>query len=47
LKQKGIQIGAHDLIIGSTALSLGFSVVTLNPRNYKKIEGLKVETLVR
>ena len=24
LSRKGIQIGAHDLIIGSTALSLGF-----------------------
>ena len=24
LAKKGIQIGAHDLIIGSTALSLGF-----------------------
>lgn len=45
LSKKGIQIGAHDLIIGSTALSLGFSVVTFNPRHFERIEGLKVEAL--
>ena len=45
LSRQGIQIGAHDLIIGSTALSLGFSVATYNLRHFKKIEGLKVETL--
>ena len=45
LSRKGIQIGAHDLIIGSTALSLGFSVATYNLRHFKRIEGLKIETL--
>ena len=45
LSRKGIQIGSHDLIIGSTALSLGFSVVTLNLRHFERIEGLKIETL--
>ena len=45
LSKKGIQIGAHDLIIGSTALSLGFSVATYNPRHFERIEGLKIETL--
>ena len=45
LSSKGIQIGAHDLIIGSTALSLGFSVATFNLRYFEKIEGLKVEIL--
>ena len=45
LSRKGIQIGAHDLIIGSTALSLGFSVATYNLRHFEKIEGLKIETL--
>ncbi len=43
LSRKGIQIGAHDLIIGSTALSLGFSVVTYNVRHFERIEGLKIE----
>jgi len=45
LSQKGIQIGAHDLIIGSTALSLGFSVATLNIRHFERIEGLNIEIL--
>jgi len=43
LAAKGIQIGAHDLIIGSTALSLGFSVATFNVKHFEKIEGLKIE----
>ena len=46
LSRKGIQIGAHDLIIGSTALSLGFSVATYNLRHFEKIEGLKIENLI-
>ncbi len=46
LSRKGIQIGAHNLIIGSTALSLGFSVATYNLRHFEKIAGLKVETLM-
>jgi tRNA(fMet)-specific endonuclease VapC len=45
LSRRGIQIGAHDLIIGSTALSLGFSVATCNLRHFERIEGLKVEQL--
>ena len=43
LAKKGINIGAHDLIIASTAVSLGFSVVTSDMRDYSKIKGLKVE----
>jgi predicted nucleic acid-binding protein len=45
LSQKGIQIGAHDLIIGSTALSLGFSVATFNIRHFERIEGLNIEII--
>ncbi len=45
LSKKGIQIGAHDLIIGSTALTLGFSVATFNMRHFERIEGLKIEIL--
>ena len=45
LMKKGTQIGAHDLIIGSTALALGFSVASFNKRHFDKIEGLKLELL--
>ena len=45
LLTKGIQIGAHDLMIASTALALGFSVVTFNKRHFDKISGLELEVL--
>ena len=45
LSKKGVQVGAHDLIIGSTALSLGFSVATYNMRHFERIEGLRIENL--
>jgi len=45
LRKKGIQIGAHDLMIGSTAITLGFSVATFNQRDFERIEGLRVEVL--
>ena len=47
LSKRGLQIGAHDLIIGSTALSLGFSVATYNKRHYERLEGLRIEMLCR
>jgi len=43
LQKKGVQIGAHDLMIAATAISLGFSVATLDLRDYRKIEGLSLE----
>ena len=45
LSKKGIKIGSHDLIIGATALSLGFSVATYNLRHFERIDGLKIEVL--
>jgi len=43
LIKKGIVVGAHDLMIASTCLSLEFSVLTAEIRDYRKIEGLKIE----
>ena len=37
---KGTTIGAYDLIIGATAISLGFEVATYDLRDFGKIEGL-------
>lgn len=45
LAKKGISVGAHDLIIAATALALGFSVVTLDMRDYAKIKELTIEKL--
>ena len=36
------QLGAHDLIIGSTALSLGFSLAIYIERRFGRIEGLEL-----
>ena len=43
LQSKGVKIGAHDLMIAATAISLGFSVATLDFRDYRKIEGLTLD----
>lgn len=42
LTKRGITIGAHDLMIASTAISIGFSVMTSDMRDYRKIKGLEV-----
>jgi tRNA(fMet)-specific endonuclease VapC len=44
LQKRGKMIGAHDLMIGSTALALGFSLITSNKRDFEKIPGLKLGT---
>ena len=40
LALKGKTVGAHDLIIASTCISLGYSLSTLDLRDYGLIEGL-------
>lgn len=42
---KGVSIAVADLIIGATALQLGFDVVTLNVKHFVVIPGLKVVSL--
>ncbi|HEU5341553.1 PIN domain-containing protein [Edaphobacter sp.] len=42
---RGIAIAVEDLIIGATALHLGFDVVTLNVKHFQAIPGLTVVTL--
>ena len=43
LAKKGITVGAHDLIIAATAISLDYTVITSNLRDFERIEGLRVE----
>ncbi len=42
LQQRGLVIGAHDLIIAATALEHGHDVLTGNVREFERIDGLKV-----
>lgn len=43
LAKRGMSVGAHDLIIASTCISIGFSVMTTDMRDFSRIEGLSVE----
>jgi tRNA(fMet)-specific endonuclease VapC len=45
LRKKRIEVGAHDLIIAATAISLGFAVATLNRRDFARIDGLTLLAL--
>jgi tRNA(fMet)-specific endonuclease VapC len=45
LAAKGISIAVEDLLIGATALHLGFEVATLNEKHFRVIPGLKTVTL--
>jgi tRNA(fMet)-specific endonuclease VapC len=45
LVKKGKAVGAHDLVIAATAISLGYSLVTLDLRDYGLIEGLDLAGL--
>lgn len=39
---RGVQFAFEDLLIGATALHLGYQVATLNLRDFQKIPGLSV-----
>lgn len=41
-RAKGVTIPFDDLLIGATALSLGFPILTSNPRHFRHIPGLNV-----
>ncbi len=41
----GVIVPFVDLLIGATALSLGFSVLTANMRHFKQIPGLNVVSI--
>jgi predicted nucleic acid-binding protein len=42
---KGIRIELQDLVIGVTALHLGYDVATLNVKHFKLIPGLNIVSL--
>jgi len=43
LQRKGLLIGANDLLIAASALSLGHCLVTRNTREFKRVPGLIIE----
>ena len=42
LAAKGVAIGAHDLLIGATAVALDYQIATCDKRSFAQIPGLKV-----
>ncbi len=45
LASKGASVGSHDLLIGATAIALGYRVVTRDRRSFGKIPGLEIIVL--
>ena len=43
LKARGVSVGAHDLIIAATAVSIDFAVITRDLRSFPRIDGLIVK----
>jgi len=43
LEKKGTPIGSMDMMIAAHALSLRLTVITNNVREFKRVQGLKVE----
>jgi len=43
LEKRGEVIGPHDLLIAAHALSLDRTLITNNEREFKRVEGLRVE----
>lgn len=42
LAAKGSTVGAHDLLIGATALAVGYDVATRDERSFPRIPGVNV-----
>ena len=46
LEAKGLIIGSNDILIAAHALSLGFTLVTNNTKEFERVIGLKLENWV-
>jgi predicted nucleic acid-binding protein len=45
LPRKGASVGSRDLLIGATAIALGYCIATRDRRGFWKIPGLEVIVL--
>jgi tRNA(fMet)-specific endonuclease VapC len=46
LRRKGMPISDFDALIGSTALALGYTMVSENVREFQRLEGIDLENWV-
>ena len=42
LRRRGTQVGLHDLMIGASAIALGYAVAAADERSFPRIPGLKL-----
>lgn len=42
LSREGSLLGAHDMLIGATALARGCALATLNERDFRRVPGLRL-----
>jgi tRNA(fMet)-specific endonuclease VapC len=42
LRSRGVAVGAHDLVIAATAVSLDYGVATRDLRSYPKVTGVPI-----
>jgi tRNA(fMet)-specific endonuclease VapC len=47
LERRGAPIGPLDTLIAAHALSLGWTLATNNPKEFRRVPGLKVEDWIR
>jgi tRNA(fMet)-specific endonuclease VapC len=47
LAAKGRMIGAHDLLVAATAISVGSDLVTLNQKEFRRVPGLRLTPISR
>ena len=47
LEREGTPIGGNDLLIAAQALSLGYTLVTDNEREFRRVEGLSIANWLR
>ena len=47
LERDGTPIGGNDLLIAAQALSLGYTLVTDNEREFRRVEGLSIANWLR
>lgn len=47
LERRGLSIGGNDLLIAAQALTLGYTIVTDNEREFARVDGLLLENWLR
>ncbi|MDR3505120.1 MAG: PIN domain-containing protein [Acidocella sp.] len=47
MEQAGTPIGGNDLLIAAQAKALGYTVVTYNEREFRRVDGLACENWLR